>query len=124
MPVSVRIEGLSSIIGKLDKLADGEGILRRGLTKAALELRGDIAQDLRVATGRLRASWVAAQPRMELGERTKVSIGTNVQYAPYVGDRSTPTGDRYGGKYVQKVIGQQAGKIVDIVRQEVREAMD
>lgn len=80
MNISIKLEGLEDVLGKLDKLAGGaDSGLKRGLMKGGELVRAEAAANCPVDTARLRDSIV-----VEDAGGNAVSVGTNVEYGVYV----------------------------------------
>lgn len=79
--MGVKIEGIDELMSTLQIMSNPEfadQALRKGLMKAGKQVQGTAKRLCPVDTGQLRNSIEVAE--MENG----VSIGTNVEYAPYV----------------------------------------
>ena len=96
MGISVRIKGVESASKRLRKLP--AGCLKEvtdGVNKAAAVVNAGAKRNCPVDTGLLRES-IHAQPAQAQGNDVTATIGTSVEYAPYV---EFGTGSRGGYPY-------------------------
>jgi len=118
-PFRVGFIGLNELSRKITK--DTQEGLKKGLTRGALVLTGRIARTARVRTGRLRSSWTAAKPKISgTGFTLRATVGTDVKYARFVGQKGRDTGYRGAGEQHAKDSFEDArGEIERVVGREI-----
>ena len=96
MGISVRIKGVESASKRLHKLpASCLNEVANGVNKAASVVNAGAKRNCPVDTGLLRES-IHAQPAQTKGSDVSATVGTSVEYAPYV---EFGTGNRGGYPY-------------------------
>ncbi len=100
MGISVRIKGVESASKRLHELPAGclKGV-EFGVNKAAAVVNAGAKRNCPVDTGLLRES-IHAQPAQIQGNDVSATVGTSVEYAPYV---EFGTGGRGGYPYESKI---------------------
>ncbi len=87
----------------------------RGMGLAGLFIEGQVKGRSRVLTGRLRSSYATVQE-----SDVRVIVGTNVEYAPFVGGSGMSTGHVGAGeRFIQQVINANTSRVLEIIRHEV-----
>ncbi len=85
----VQIQGLDLLIRRLQSVRnDSDRIIERGLRKAGEKIRGRAVLSCPVDTGELRRSIKVQKPAP-----LTVTVGTNLEYAPYVEYGTGTAGD-------------------------------
>lgn len=77
------VDGLGELMAKLESMSgNSTEALKKGIGRACARIQADAKQNCVVDTGRLRAS-IVTEVHTE-GNTVVGTVGTNVEYAPYV----------------------------------------
>lgn len=86
------VDGLGELMAKLENMrGNSTEALRKGIGRACARIQADAKQNCVVDTGRLRAS-IVTEVHTE-GNTVVGTVGTNVEYAPYVEFGTGKNGD-------------------------------
>lgn len=87
------VEGLRELMAKLDSMqGNSTEALKKGIGRACARIQADAKQNCPVDTGRLRAS-IVTEVHTE-GNTVVGTVGTNVEYAPWVEFGTGQAGDQ------------------------------